>query len=77
MGLPIRLFLNFGIRNEQGRQQTSALTARLVKEDWDVIVASDLSRAYDTAEAIAQAKGKKVDIVDPRLLIKGRWMLIL
>ncbi|MCR8642607.1 histidine phosphatase family protein [Paenibacillus sp. N1-5-1-14] len=53
--------------NKLGREQAEAIAARLAEEEWDVIVASDLSRAYDTAEAIAKAKGKKVDIVDPRL----------
>jgi len=48
--------------NETGRAQAAAVAARIASEPerWDAIVASDLSRARDTAEAIGQAIGLPV-----------------
>ncbi|WP_407272898.1 histidine phosphatase family protein [Radiobacillus sp. PE A8.2] len=41
--------------NEDGRNQAAALAERLKGELWDVVVSSDLSRAYDTAYAVSSA----------------------
>lgn len=40
--------------NENGRQQASQIAQRLAKEEIDAMYASDLSRAWETVEAIAQ-----------------------
>ncbi len=39
--------------NARGRQQAEQLAAHLIAEKFDAIYASDLSRAWDTAKAIA------------------------
>ncbi len=49
-----------------GRAQAEALAARLARERFDVLVASDLGRAMDTAAPIGRACGLEV-IADPRL----------
>lgn len=41
--------------NEEGIQQARLLAARLKHEDWKFIYTSDLSRAYKTAQIIAEA----------------------
>ncbi|GAA0436091.1 histidine phosphatase family protein [Lentibacillus halophilus] len=41
----------------QGRQEAEKVAERLCTDHWDVIYTSDLSRANDTAEAIARAMG--------------------
>jgi len=44
--------------NEEGRWQAKALALRLAREKkWDAIVSSDLSRAVETAEIIAEYTG--------------------
>lgn len=43
--------------HEIGKRQAIALADRLTNESWDYIYASDLSRAKETAEIIATAKG--------------------
>jgi probable phosphoglycerate mutase len=51
---------------ETGRAQADAIAARLAAEPFDAIVASDLGRAFDTAQAIA--RDCKLPIAtDPRL----------
>lgn len=52
--------------NDLGRRQARALAERLAAEPWDVIYASDLSRARETAEIAAQALGLEV-LTDARL----------
>ncbi|WP_379135700.1 histidine phosphatase family protein [Paenibacillus sp. sgz500958] len=43
--------------DEEGKQQAEAIAERLSKEQWDVIYSSDLLRARQTAEIIAQRLG--------------------
>lgn len=52
--------------NKQGIEQAEAIAGRLTGEHWDVIVASDLSRAKATGEMIGQALNREV-LVEPRL----------
>lgn len=52
--------------NEQGRSQAGLLARRLQHESWDLVYASDLSRARETAEIIAHVMGLEVH-TDPRL----------
>ena len=52
--------------NTEGRRQAGALAAALAGEHFDAIVASDLQRALQTAEALAAARGMPVQI-DPAL----------
>lgn len=46
--------------NETGRMQALALAERLRDENWDLIYSSDLSRAKETAEIIAEVLGLSV-----------------
>jgi len=60
--------------NEMGKQQAEALGRRLAGEQIDVIYASDLGRAWETAQAIA--KPHKLDVQpEPRLreMDFGEW----
>jgi probable phosphoglycerate mutase len=41
--------------NDTGRQQAHALGERLKAEQWDIVYASDLSRAVETAEIVGRA----------------------
>lgn len=52
--------------NERGREQVRALAEQLAGEEIDAIYASDLSRARDTAEAVAARLGIPV-ATDPDL----------
>ncbi|MCR2823626.1 histidine phosphatase family protein [Lederbergia panacisoli] len=52
--------------NEEGRKQARALANRLNSEKWDLIFSSDLSRAKETAEILAQTLGLNVQ-TDHRL----------
>jgi probable phosphoglycerate mutase len=52
--------------NAEGERQAAALGQALLDEPLDVIVASDLQRAMQTAQAIAQPRGMIVQ-VDPGL----------
>ena len=52
--------------NQNGQQQAQLLANYLQNEVIDAIFASDLKRAYSTAQAIARLKGLSV-IADPRL----------
>jgi len=45
---------------ETGRAQAEAIASRLAAERFDAIVASDLGRAFDTAQAIARGCGLPV-----------------
>lgn len=46
-----------GHLSELGKQQAEQLAELLEEEEIDVIVSSDLARSYDTAMAVAVAKG--------------------
>lgn len=52
--------------NDTGRQQARALAERLKAEQWDIVYASDLSRAVETAEIIGRALNLTVQ-TDQRL----------
>jgi broad specificity phosphatase PhoE len=60
--------------NEHGRRQASALAGRLAREDIDAVYASDLARARETAEILAEALGLPV-VTDPDLRERnwGNW----
>jgi probable phosphoglycerate mutase len=49
-----------------GIAQAEAIALRLAEERFDALVASDLGRAYQTAERIAERTGHRV-VADPRL----------
>jgi broad specificity phosphatase PhoE len=53
--------------NETGKEQARQASLALNPEDWDLIIASPLSRARDTAEIIAQELSMNVVIV-PELI---------
>lgn len=53
--------------NDTGRAQARLAAATLKREDWDVIIASPLSRAKDTADIVALELGMNVAIV-PELI---------
>lgn len=48
--------------NETGRKQAEAIAKRLKREDWDLIVSSDLSRAHETAKTIAKALNLEIEV---------------
>ncbi|OPA77745.1 histidine phosphatase family protein [Paenibacillus selenitireducens] len=52
---------------EEGILQAQALARRLNTEPWDVIVSSDLMRAKQTAEIVAEQLGIETVLVDERL----------
>jgi 2,3-bisphosphoglycerate-dependent phosphoglycerate mutase len=60
--------------NELGREQASALAQELADVPLDAIYSSDLSRARETAEAVAATHGLQVRL-DPRLRERafGSW----
>ncbi|HET9437226.1 MAG TPA: histidine phosphatase family protein [Gaiellaceae bacterium] len=60
--------------NATGREQAAALAAALAGEPVAAVYASDLARARDTAQAVAQERGLEVRI-DPDLREKhfGTW----
>ena len=60
--------------SEEGRAQARALAASLVETPLDVLLASDLDRARQTAEAIGRATGL-IPVLDPRFreLDVGSW----
>lgn len=53
--------------NETGRQQAAALADRLSLESWDMIVSSDLLRAKETAQIIADRLKMPISFTDPRI----------
>ena len=53
--------------NDTGRTQARLAAASLNREDWDVIIASPLSRAKDTADIVALELGMNVVVV-PELI---------
>jgi probable phosphoglycerate mutase len=52
--------------NAHGERQAAALAVALAHQHFDLVVASDLRRAHQTAQAIAQARGLPLQ-VDPAL----------
>jgi len=60
--------------NDYGRRQAQALAERIAGESIDAVYASDLSRARETAEILAEKFGLTV-VVDPDLREKnwGNW----
>ena len=57
--------------NALGRRQAALLAESMEGEAWDVIVSSPLSRALDTARAVASAVGLTGVATDPRLMERG------
>jgi probable phosphoglycerate mutase len=60
--------------NEEGIRQARQLAKRLSEEKWDYIYSSDLARARQTAEIIAEAMGKPL-VIDTRLREKSHGRL--
>ena len=60
-----------GCLNEKGREQARVVAERLATEPVDVIVASDLRRAIQTAEIIAEPHG--LPVVTTPLLRERDW----
>ena len=59
---------------EAGRAQADALAERLADIEIDVVYASDLRRARETAEAVARRKGLAVEVVpELREVDVGSW----
>ncbi|WP_371371356.1 alpha-ribazole phosphatase [Sporomusa aerivorans] len=59
---------------EKGLQQAEAVAARLAAESIEAVYASDLSRAYKTAECIAVKHNLKVNVVPELREIRfGEW----
>ena len=60
--------------NDLGRRQAAELAERLADVDLDALYASDLRRAYETAEFVARAKGLSIT-ADPSLreMDVGSW----
>ena len=60
--------------NERGREQARLLAELLADEPLEAVYTSDLRRAYETAQVVAEAKRLEV-IVDPRLRERdvGHW----
>lgn len=53
--------------NNDGREQAKLLGKRLAEEQWDFIYASNMKRARETAEIIADMMGKSLSAADERL----------
>lgn len=60
-----------GTLSELGIQQAEELAKRLLDVPLDVIISSDLSRSYKTAEIVAKAKG--MHVVPTPLLREMHW----
>ena len=60
-----------GCLNEKGREQARVVAERLAAESFDAIVASDLRRAIQTAEIIAEPHG--LPVVTTPLLRERDW----
>lgn len=60
--------------SERGRQQATLLARRLAGEEFQSCYASDLSRAFETAEILAEAHGMAVQAIPAlRELNFGAW----
>lgn len=53
--------------DENGLAEATKLAERLEKEEWDIIFSSNLLRAKQTAEVIAERMGNKQILLEPRL----------
>jgi probable phosphoglycerate mutase len=64
--------------NENGRQQAEATAHKLAALGFEAIYSSDLARARQTAEALAEKAGLPVQL-DPRLreIDQGKWQGVL
>lgn len=49
-----------GCLNDTGRRQAGEVAARLSRENVDAVISSDLQRAIQTAQIIAQPLGKSI-----------------
>ncbi|TET80969.1 MAG: histidine phosphatase family protein [Anaerolineales bacterium] len=60
--------------NARGLEQAGSLAKQLQGRKIDVIYSSDLRRAYQTAEALAESSGTRI-LIDPRLreIHQGEW----
>ncbi|MFE5320068.1 histidine phosphatase family protein [Paenibacillus sp. NPDC056579] len=58
--------------DDEGIQQAHKVAERLSEEKWDVIIASDLLRAKQTAEIISDKLGIPIEALDERLRELGR-----
>jgi broad specificity phosphatase PhoE len=59
---------------ERGREQAARLAARLADVELDAIYASDLRRAWETAEAVARSRGiEVVRLPELREVDVGSW----
>ncbi|MEP6481937.1 MAG: histidine phosphatase family protein [Rhodoglobus sp.] len=54
--------------NATGREQAAATGALLARRTWDAVIASPLSRAFETASIIAAAVGLPAPAADPALV---------
>lgn len=61
--------------NETGHKQAHAVGQRLAKENWDVIISSDLLRARQTAEIIASYMEEQPIVYDKRLREMSRGQI--
>ncbi|MDF2661412.1 MAG: hypothetical protein K0Q94_4203 [Paenibacillus sp.] len=62
--------------NETGLHQAATVAKRLAEEQWDVLVTSDLLRARQTADAIAEALGMPAMSLDRRLREMDRGLIV-
>lgn len=61
--------------NEEGRNQARLLGRRMAGEQWDHIYASDLCRARETADIIAEYMGKQVEGYEANLAERAFGLL--
>lgn len=61
--------------NKEGRQQAELLGKRMAGEHWDYIYSSDMNRAKETADIIANHMGMKVEGYDPQLAERAFGLL--
>ncbi|MGR6902382.1 histidine phosphatase family protein, partial [Glutamicibacter sp. BSL13] len=57
--------------NATGREQARAVGARLADEGWDVVLASPLGRAQESAQIIAKTLGARTGPPVPELVERG------
>ena len=60
--------------NERGKAQAQALGAHFAEETVDLVLSSPLSRAYETAKAVADAAGAPIETAEDLTEIQfGVW----